>query len=239
MAKSKLESSISEAAGNFVDRIVDAVKQATLQELIGMKGAVIPSVSKSGKTAAQASDEASPRKKRVHNYPKCAYKGCNKNRFARGEGFCGEHWHMLKEGKIKPANEQDTAASESDDVAKKTTSSRKGTPKKNVQKKTAVGKKKSGKKTAPKKASRKPIAKRSPAKKAAKKAPAKKAVTKKVTKKSATKRAAKKPLKANIKKRTTKPSASKHVLKKKIQKKSSAKKKIAAKKTSKKARQKK
>jgi hypothetical protein len=42
-------------------------------------------------------------KKTRRNYPKCAFPGCKKNRFPRGEGFCGEHWRLWKSKKIKDA----------------------------------------------------------------------------------------------------------------------------------------
>ena len=112
MTKSNFEKAIQDAATAFALRIVDTVKGATLQELLKLQSEV--SGRKTGpkprsKTAAKTTDkEVAPKppvkKKRVvKNYPKCAYPGCNKNRFVRGKGFCGEHWREWKAGKIKAA----------------------------------------------------------------------------------------------------------------------------------------
>ena len=125
MAKSNLEKAVSEAAAKFALEIVEAVKGATLQELIALQGEVKPKrrgrkpgpkpKKKPGpkpgkkKTAQKATKKAvavkAPAKKKrvVKNYPKCAYPKCNKNRFPRGKGFCGEHWKLFEAGKIKSA----------------------------------------------------------------------------------------------------------------------------------------
>ena len=65
-----------------------------------------PAAPRGEKKAAHPSPKrtAKASKKRVvENYPKCAYPGCNKNRFPRGKGFCGEHWKMWVKGKISDA----------------------------------------------------------------------------------------------------------------------------------------
>jgi len=42
-------------------------------------------------------------KKKKINYPKCAHPGCKNNRWARGQGYCGEHFKMFQAGEIGPA----------------------------------------------------------------------------------------------------------------------------------------
>jgi hypothetical protein len=109
--------------------IVEAVKGASLQELIALQGGKTPkrrgrkpgpkpkkkpgrpkkTAAKRGpgrpkkKVAAKKKVATKKKKRVVKNYPKCAYPRCNKNRFPRGKGFCGEHWRQWKAGKIKDA----------------------------------------------------------------------------------------------------------------------------------------
>jgi len=132
MAKTTLEKTIEEAANAFALEIVEAVKNATLQELISMqagtatpkagrpKKTVSETTAKPGRPKSRAIKTPTPKKgratkairkpagkkvaKATRNYPKCAYPGCNKNRFARGKGFCGEHWKMSLAGEIKTAD---------------------------------------------------------------------------------------------------------------------------------------
>ena len=42
--------------------------------------------------------KAPAKKKRHINYPKCSVPGCGKNRYARGNGLCGEHFRASKGG---------------------------------------------------------------------------------------------------------------------------------------------
>ena len=114
MAKSGLEKQIEDAAAAFALQIVEAIKQATLQELIALQeGNLSQTGRKRGRKAGGTSKvktestekKVDGRKNRiVKNYPKCAYPGCNNNRFPRGKGFCGEHWRQWKAGKIKAAS---------------------------------------------------------------------------------------------------------------------------------------
>ena len=39
-------------------------------------------------------------KRGTSSYPKCEYPGCDRNRFVRGKGYCGEHWRLWKDGQI-------------------------------------------------------------------------------------------------------------------------------------------
>ena len=122
MAKTNLESDIEQAANKFALQIVEAVKGATLQELIELRSASAPERSRLGRPRIVRPVEEEeivrrkpgrpPKKKKVvkvaqkrkrTNFPKCAHPDCNKNRFSRGQGYCGYHWHEMKAGKIKGA----------------------------------------------------------------------------------------------------------------------------------------
>ena len=113
MARSNLEKAIAEAAQGFALQVVEAVKGATLQELIALQQDGKPKRRgrKPGRkpkaVAKKAAAKKAPAKKKrvVKNYPKCAYPRCNKNRFPRGKGFCGEHWKAFEAGKIKAADQ--------------------------------------------------------------------------------------------------------------------------------------
>jgi len=127
--KASLEAAIAKAAGKFAMEIVEAVKGASLQEMIALQGGdgkkrrgrkpgPKPKAKKKPgpkpkakrgpgrpKKKVVAKKKVAVKKKRVvKNYPKCAYPRCNKNRFPRGKGFCGEHWKQWKAGKIKAAS---------------------------------------------------------------------------------------------------------------------------------------
>ncbi len=127
MPKSNLEKSISEAAEKFALEVVDAVRNATLQELIALQAGEAPKKPgrkpgrppgrkpgrppgrkpgrppgrKPGPKPKAAADKVVKKKRVARNYPKCAYPGCDNNRFPRGKGFCGEHWRQWKSKKIK------------------------------------------------------------------------------------------------------------------------------------------
>ena len=125
--KNNLEVAIQNAAKDFALQIVEAVKSATLEELIALQADPKPTTAKRGpgrppkkrgpgrppkkrgpgrppKAAPKSTTTTDPAKKRVvKNYPKCAYPSCKKNRFPRGKGFCGDHWRLFQEGKIKAA----------------------------------------------------------------------------------------------------------------------------------------
>ncbi len=114
MAKTDLEQTIENASNEFALFIINAVKSATLQELIALQSDGAPrrperqSGFKPGPTpwSPEAPVDAAPvrRKRVVKNYPKCAYPDCDKNRFPRGKGFCGEHWRQFEAGQIESAD---------------------------------------------------------------------------------------------------------------------------------------
>ena len=113
MAKRTLETAIGDAAGAFARQIIDAVKGATIEELVALQGGKAPQKSgpkpgaKRGRKPGRppkATQAAVTQKRGTTNYPKCAYPSCGKNRFARGRGFCGDHWRQWLAGKIKDAD---------------------------------------------------------------------------------------------------------------------------------------
>jgi len=107
MPRKTLEKAITAAAQDFALQIIDAVKGATLQELIALQeGKPTRRGRRPGRPAKkkQAAKKTVKKKRVVKNYPKCAHPKCNKNRFPRGKGFCGEHWRQWKAGKIKAAS---------------------------------------------------------------------------------------------------------------------------------------
>ncbi|MCK9461350.1 MAG: hypothetical protein M0R80_17105 [Proteobacteria bacterium] len=44
------------------------------------------------KSVKKAAKAPARKKRRKINYPKCSVPGCGKNRYARGNGMCGEHF---------------------------------------------------------------------------------------------------------------------------------------------------
>ena len=102
-----LEKQIEEAAAAFALQVIDAVKKATLQELMALQaeGATGKRRGRKPGNAAEPKKVDGRKNRIVKNYPKCAYPKCNNNRFPRGEGFCGEHWRQWQAGKIKSAAE--------------------------------------------------------------------------------------------------------------------------------------
>ena len=110
MAKSNIENQIEEAAASFALQIIEAVKNATLQELMDLQDEAAPAAAqprrgrKPGPKPAAEKKVDGRRNRIVKNYPKCAYPRCRRNRFPRGKGFCGEHWRAWQAGKIKSAD---------------------------------------------------------------------------------------------------------------------------------------
>lgn len=105
MTKTPLERAILEAARQFALQVVEVVKASTLQELLKLEGNASPHPQPGRKPAAAKEATAPASKlKKLKNYPKCAYPKCNKNRFVRGKGFCGDHWRAWLDGKIKAAD---------------------------------------------------------------------------------------------------------------------------------------
>lgn len=105
MPKSIFEKAITEAANVFALQVVEAVKYASLQELVDIQDSELSTKSRRALETKGASKSSAASVKKKRNYPKCAYPGCEKNRFPRGKGFCGEHWRQFKAREIKAAGE--------------------------------------------------------------------------------------------------------------------------------------
>ena len=106
--KKDFEATIERLASDFALEIVKAVKQATVQELLDLPGAGGAPTGRRKPGRPPKNKEADGatikhKKRVVKNYPKCAFPGCEKNRFPRGKGFCGDHFKEFEAGKIQSA----------------------------------------------------------------------------------------------------------------------------------------
>jgi hypothetical protein len=106
---STLASVIESAANAFAKEIIAAVKGATLQEMLTLQGGVAPRRGrpptpkpdrKPGRppkaTTAKKAAKAQAKKRRKIAWPKCKHRGCKKNAWRRGKGYCGEHYKAKK-----------------------------------------------------------------------------------------------------------------------------------------------
>jgi hypothetical protein len=103
---SNLQSAIENAANAFARTVIAAVKGSTIQELLALRGGAAakpgrkpgrPPKATAKKTTKKAVKTAANRKRSI-NYPKCSVPGCGKNRYAKGNGMCGEHFKASKAG---------------------------------------------------------------------------------------------------------------------------------------------
>ena len=103
---SNLQSAIERAADAFAREIIGAVKGATLQELLAMRDVAVaapgrkrgrPPKAKPGRKPGRPAKVAAKKKRKI-NFPKCSVPGCGKNRYARGNGMCGDHFKASKKG---------------------------------------------------------------------------------------------------------------------------------------------
>ena len=100
---SQLASVIEKAADAFAKEIIAAVKAATLQELLALEGGAVPARRRDrpSKTVGASKAKAKAKKRAKIKWPKCKHRGCTKNAWARGKGFCGEHFKASKAEKKK------------------------------------------------------------------------------------------------------------------------------------------
>ena len=63
-----------------------------------VKKAFKQAVKKAAKKQIKKAVKAPAKKKRKINFPKCSVPGCGKNRYARGNGMCGDHFKASKKG---------------------------------------------------------------------------------------------------------------------------------------------
>jgi len=98
---SQLASVIEKAADAFAQEILAAVKAATLQELLALEGRAAPVVAAAKRRGRPPKEKVRAGKRAKIKWPKCRHKGCTKNAWARGKGFCGEHFKTSKAAKKK------------------------------------------------------------------------------------------------------------------------------------------
>jgi hypothetical protein len=106
IAMSNLTSAIEKAAGDFALSIIAAVRGASLHELFALLGGTAtrrgrPPRARSGrkpgrKPGRPTEPKAIARKtgtktRKKIEWPKCKQRGCTKNAWAQGSGYCGEH----------------------------------------------------------------------------------------------------------------------------------------------------
>ena len=101
MPKTSLEQTVAEAARKFALQMVEVIKSATVQELVELSDLAPTAPRRGRKLAAAPTEQKKTRKRR--NYPKCAFPGCENNRFVRGGGYCGVHWRQHQAGEIGAA----------------------------------------------------------------------------------------------------------------------------------------
>ena len=87
-----LESTIARIVSEFTTEIVNAVLQASFFELTVLTAAK-PKAKPKPQVRAKPKAKVKPRAKakKKFKWPKCKHKGCKKNSWRRGKGFCGEH----------------------------------------------------------------------------------------------------------------------------------------------------
>ncbi|MDD5308623.1 MAG: hypothetical protein PHU25_14995 [Deltaproteobacteria bacterium] len=103
----QLHAAIENAATAFSARIVALVQGATFGEISALH--VGTTKAKTGRKpgrpkAATTAAKSEANKMRSLNYPKCSVPGCGKNRYAKGNGMCGEHFRAKQatgQGKTK------------------------------------------------------------------------------------------------------------------------------------------
>lgn len=109
MPKTDLEKAIDDAVSEFTDFVVDAVRDLPLDELSELRGEdliVRPKIPVASKPELVERVEPEPAPKASEaekERPKCAFPDCERNRFVRGQGYCGKHWKKWKRGEIEGA----------------------------------------------------------------------------------------------------------------------------------------
>ncbi|MCU0662624.1 MAG: SWIM zinc finger family protein [Myxococcota bacterium] len=86
-----------------------------------------PTAVMDSKGPAKKPKESVPRK-----FPTCVFPGCDKNRFVRGRGYCGEHWKRWQQGEILGSDEMVKRMQEQTPTATEPEAKRAGRAKKAV-----------------------------------------------------------------------------------------------------------
>jgi len=100
MPKTGLEKAIEEAVADFTDLIVEAVRELPLDELSALRDEDLI-VRPEPEPAPKPKQKGRAKRKK---HPKCAFPGCERNRFVRGHGYCGKHWKQWKRGELPDAH---------------------------------------------------------------------------------------------------------------------------------------
>ena len=87
-----LTTTIEQSARAFALSIVTAVKAASLQELLALSDGA---PERRGRPPKAASKARARRKAKI-KWPKCKHRGCKRNAWARGKGYCGDHAKAAK-----------------------------------------------------------------------------------------------------------------------------------------------
>jgi len=95
----QLASVIEKAANVFARSIIAAVKAATLQELLALEGGAPRRGGRPPKAVGASKAKPKAKRRAKIKWPKCKHRGCKKNAWSRGKGFCGEHAKVAKAAK--------------------------------------------------------------------------------------------------------------------------------------------
>jgi hypothetical protein len=102
--RSDLESRIETLATTFARQVMTALRSVPLAEIALLAGANRVVAAVVAPSAVAEARVATPRRRRkISNYPKCAWAGCGKNRSPRTIPYCGEHYRAVKAGQTPPA----------------------------------------------------------------------------------------------------------------------------------------
>jgi hypothetical protein len=103
---STLEAQIQTLATTFAREVVGALRTVSLSEIASLS-AVLPQAVRKVRAAVASAAAPAPaapakKKRRILNFPKCAWAGCGKNRSPRTSPYCGEHYRAVKAGQTPP-----------------------------------------------------------------------------------------------------------------------------------------
>ncbi len=120
---SNLESRIQEFAQRFARDIIAALSSAPLSDIARLSGNGARAAALATGTASAAAAGPGRRgakgKRKMLNYPKCHWPGCNKNMSPRTRPWCGEHNRRVQSGEAAPAGAGPKNSASSAAAAKK------------------------------------------------------------------------------------------------------------------------
>jgi hypothetical protein len=101
--RSDLESRIESLATSFARQVMTALRSVPLAEIAALAGASRVAAVVASSAVGEARVATPRRRRKISNYPKCAWAGCGKNRSPRTIPYCGEHFRAVKAGQTPPA----------------------------------------------------------------------------------------------------------------------------------------